>query len=177
MAYSAASIANAFLTRAFADRHTIVSPMKIQKLAYLAHGYFLAETGQPLLDELFEAWKFGPVLPSLYHECKKFGQGSINDYIHDYDFATGRSLPAPMPDDKIANEIVEFVWSIYGKMNALDLSDWTHARGGPWDKTTHGGTNIPRNQIIPNALITAYFRENFDDNFFPAQASEAARCE
>jgi uncharacterized phage-associated protein len=164
MPYSAASIANAFLSKAFAERNANpISPMKVQKLAYFAHGYMLSETGEPLLDELFEAWKFGPVLPSLYHECKRYGNGSIKEYIQDYDYASGRYCPAPVPDDRTALDIVDYVWRIYGPESAIDLSDWTHAKNGPWDKITSGGENIPRNKDISNEAIRSYFLDNTND--------------
>lgn len=50
MAYSAASIANAFLLRGFRSKLPI-SPMMIQKLLYLAQGYHLYVTDKPLIDE------------------------------------------------------------------------------------------------------------------------------
>jgi uncharacterized phage-associated protein len=160
--YTAASIANAFLSRAFGGSGQGLSPMKIQKLAYLAHGYYLAETGEPLLDEYFEAWRFGPVLPSLYHQCKKFGRNEIDRYIEDFDVETGRSSPAPMPDDLTVLDIVRFVWTTYGKMSAVELSDWTHAKDGPWAQTTNSGASIIRNQDIPDSDIAAYFRDHLD---------------
>lgn len=163
MTYSAASIANAFLSRAFRDKEGI-SPMKMQKLAYLAQGYALVETGEPLFDELFEAWQFGPVLPSLYHECKVYKNGTISDYLRDVDLRTLQYSPAPLPtgDDRI-NQIIDFVWATYGKQSAVALSDWTHARGGPWYAVTKGGAEIMRNRDISNDLISDYFRENLYD--------------
>lgn len=169
MPYSAASIANAFLNRAFGARgQNSISPMKLQKLVYLAHGHTLAETGEPLLDEAFEAWKFGPVLPSLYHECKRFGGGTVRDFIHDYDLQTEKYYPAPVPDDGTIVSIIDFVWKTYGNEDALSLSDWTHAKNGPWDQVTSGGQNILRNQDIPNKVIRQYFLDNLD-----AEAAEA----
>ena len=158
MAFSAASVANSFLSRSFGDQNMPgISPMKIQKLLYLAHGYHLAETGQPLLDEFFEAWKFGPVLPSIYHACKHNGSRSINSYIVDNAFG---NRPAPIPTEPLANEIIDFVWHEFGQEDAATLSDWTHVRGGPWDKVTESGTSIMRNKDIPNELIENYFKEN-----------------
>lgn len=170
MAYSAASIANAFLSRAFRDKQSM-SPMKMQKLAYIAQGYALVEMGEPLFDELFEAWQFGPVLPSLYHECKVYKNGNITDYLQDVDLRTSRSSPAPLPTDDVeVNQIIDFVWENYGKQSATALSDWTHAKGGPWYAVTNGGTEIMRNKDISNDLINDYFRENLRE---PAQEGAA----
>lgn len=54
-----------------------VSPMKLQKLLYYAHGWHLAVTDRPLLNEFVEAWRWGPVIPSIYHEFKEFGDAPI----------------------------------------------------------------------------------------------------
>lgn len=159
MAYTAASIANAFLTRSFRDKNPI-SPMKIQKLVYLAHGYALVERDDPILDEVFEAWKFGPVLDSLYHECKRYGRDTIPEYICDIDPITGRKSPAPIPTENDINDIIDFVWENYGTDSAISLSDWTHIKGGPWDRVTNGGRDILRHLDVPNEYIKEYFKEH-----------------
>ena len=159
MRYSAASVANLFLSKAFRDKKTI-SPMKMQKLIYIAHGYSLVENGEPLLDEVFEAWQFGPVLSSLYHECKYFGKTGINKYLSDFDPRSGKWTPAPMPEDPGIIEIIDFVWRTYGNDNPISLSVWTHEKGGPWDKVTDGGRNILRNQEVPNGMIKEYFTKH-----------------
>jgi len=48
MAYDAKIVANYFLDLADRD-HVFVSPLKLQKLVYLAHGWSLALRGRPLL--------------------------------------------------------------------------------------------------------------------------------
>lgn len=159
MPYTAAAIANAFLSRSFRDKKPI-SPMKIQKLLYITHGYGLVECDQPILDEVFEAWKFGPVLSSLYHECKEFGKSDINRYLKDIDPETNARRSVSMPDNSQVNDIIDFVWQTYGDDSAISLSDWTHVKGGPWDQVTDGGTNILRHQDVPNKLIKEYFEAN-----------------
>jgi uncharacterized phage-associated protein len=166
MPYSAASVANEFLSHSFRDKRPI-TPMKMQKLVYFAHGYTLVECDRPLVDEAFEAWKFGPVLPSLYHECKKYGNRPIRVYLHDFDYRRESRTPAPPPDHPRKIEIIKFVWVTYGPETAEGLSDWTHVKGGPWDQITSGGMDIPRNKDIPNEAIKKYFLENMYDEQAP----------
>ncbi|MCG8691720.1 MAG: DUF4065 domain-containing protein [Minwuiales bacterium] len=165
MPYPAASIANAFLKLA-RERGGRIDPMKIQKLCYLAHGYYLVENnGAPLFDEKFEAWRFGPVLPSLYHAAKSFGRRVITKPFNDFDYETRIYVRAPEPTDPEVLEIVEFVWDNYGDMPAMKLSDWTHENGGPWDTVIKEEKNFIRNMDISDDLIADYFnRTMYDDS-------------
>lgn len=43
-----------------------ISNLILNKLLYFAQGHCLAETGRPLFDDDFEAWEYGPVIPSFY---------------------------------------------------------------------------------------------------------------
>src|SRR5947209_3400405 len=76
MPYDAKAIANYFLDLAEAEAKSL-TPMKLQKLVYYAHGWHLALTGRPLLDEEIQAWSFGPVIRSLYNEFREFGAEPI----------------------------------------------------------------------------------------------------
>ena len=158
MTFSAASIANAFLTRAFASGAGI-TPMKIQKLLYLAQGYSLVIRNSALIDELFEAWRFGPVLPSLYQSCKKYGRGFITQLVEDFTYGQTGKNPAPLPNDYGIAEIISFVWENYASMDAIELSDWTHEKGGPWDTVIHRSGLSFKNQTIDNDLIKQYFTD------------------
>src|SRR4051812_39910789 len=76
MPYPAAAIANEFLRLAKEDKAQI-SPLKLQKLVYFAHGWYLALAGKPLIEERVQAWQFGPVIPTLYREFKRYGNSPI----------------------------------------------------------------------------------------------------
>jgi uncharacterized phage-associated protein len=57
-----------------------LSPMKLQKLCYYAQGLYMAtHNGALLFEEDFEAWTFGPVVRSLYHEFKHYTWKSIDE--------------------------------------------------------------------------------------------------
>lgn len=67
----------------FAARHLCelsgwsLSNLQLQKMLYLADMNFVGGTGDRLISEDFEAWDYGPVLPSLYHQCKPFGSKPV----------------------------------------------------------------------------------------------------
>jgi len=149
MLYSPKSIANYFLDLAKA-RGEEISPMKLQKLVYYAHGWYAGYTGTPLIDEAVEAWQYGPVIPSLYHEFKKFGAGSIGAKATTIEGMEFREVPPP--DDPNIRRFLENVWASYGQFTGLKLSEMTHAADSPWEETWKSaggmrGTDIPFEKI------------------------------
>ena len=55
MTYQAVAIANAFIDIGKQNNATDLTPMKLQKLVYFAHGWNLGATGRPLINEEVEA--------------------------------------------------------------------------------------------------------------------------
>ena len=162
MPFSAKSVANEFLDLANASGKTI-SPMKLQKLVYFAHGWFLALVGQPLIDERIQAWQFGPVIPDLYHEFKGFGNGAISSFASDIRWTPELKIHNPRLQDcdgnedvSSARELIEKTWNVYKDYSAVQLSNATHVDGSPWKETYSPGT---RNRVIDDALITEYFKK------------------
>lgn len=164
MPYSALAVANRFLYLAKRDEVS-VSPMKIIKLAYIAHGWYLAMMdGKPLLNEMVEAWKYGPVVPSLYHEFKEFGNQPIQR------LAIRAKLRGPGPPKIIrprvpkeatgARGVIRAVWEEYGELSAIRLSTLTHQVGTPWHTVwTKRGGQIAFGLDIPNRLIARHYRD------------------
>ena len=74
MPYDAATVANRFIELAESDSGRRLTPMQLIKLTYIAHGFSLAIKNRPLLDESVEAWRYGPVIPSLYRKLKSYGR-------------------------------------------------------------------------------------------------------
>ena len=80
--YDPLEVANNILEKAFLENKP-VSPMKLQKLLYFIYRDYLKKDGEALFSERFEAWKYGPVLSSVYREFKKHGGRKITEYSKD----------------------------------------------------------------------------------------------
>lgn len=156
MPYNPLSVSNGFLELGFRDSVPI-DPMKVQKLSFFAHGYYLASQGQPLIHGQFQAWPFGPVNPSIYEAFKDYRSNPITDYGRIYDYAQGGYVPAVAPEnDPHFVSVRDFVWRQYGSLPSTQLSDMTHRSGGAWD-TTWRSSGSSRSSPINDALIQAEF--------------------
>ncbi len=158
-AHNTKSIVNYIINRALKDGVPLTH-LKLQKLLYFLNGYYIAVTGRPLIDRTFEAWDYGPVVPAIYHELKKYGGAPITTFVNDINFTDDgiTSDPVPIPtDDEVLNEIFEFVWNNYGQYSALKLSAITHKEGTPWDKTRKRNPGI-KDADIPFEEIQSYFK-------------------
>lgn len=161
MAYPAKAVANEFLSLAKADGKT-VSPMKLLKLVFFAHGWYLAFKEQPLIQERVEAWQYGPVIPVLYHTFKRFGNDPITEEAKEWRIQNGKLACftpriEPSDDDPSPAEakvLIGKVWETYGQHSAAQLSNATHLPGAPWQKIYRPGV---KSLIIPDDVIRDYY--------------------
>ena len=149
-------IANEFLQGRLGE----MSPMKLQKLVYYAHAWSLAVFDEPLIIDRIEAWKFGPVIPTLYHEFKSFGNRKIDRLAAELDFNSLREIPAELPEGSSDEKaLVQKIWEIYGELTPVQLSNMTHRSSEPWSQ-------IPKKRpglMIPNELISRCFKAILDE--------------
>ncbi len=151
------AVANAILDRSFAEKCP-VSPLKLQKLLYYAHGYYSAAYGEPLVDEAFEAWQYGPVVPAIYHEFKEFGNSPITREATEFSWDEEDSIPVPPIFDRPeVQRVIDYVWKQYAHLPAVTLSEMTHRVDSPWDKTMKANKFGLKNIDIPQPLIDEYF--------------------
>lgn len=149
--YPAALIAYAFVKKGI-ETGNFVSQMKLQKMVYFANGYHLAVYNTPLIMEDFEAWDFGPVVPSIYQQYKLYGSSPISDtffankIVHEKKLAT-LSMQAV--------NTINFTWDATSHLSASTLSNWTHKEASPW-KLNYDP--VSRNAIIPSEDIREYFK-------------------
>ncbi|MFL7009790.1 hypothetical protein A1OS_20935 [Enterovibrio norvegicus] len=153
MSYSPITVAKAFTLFAHTDGGKKLTHMQLQKLTYIAHGYKLALTQgqQPLITDNVNAWKFGPVIPSLYQALKSYGNGQVIPLIF-----TPDDLPIT-PNDQA---LLKAIYDAYGVKGGVELSDLTHRQGTPWDQVWNGdnGRNY-QGAIIPDSLICQYYTD------------------
>jgi len=123
---------------------------KIQKLLYCCYGCALVELGGGrICDEYPRAWQFGPVFPRVFKFIHKGG-----DIISKYE--PGKITGKP-------SELIEEVVKAFGVYTAQSLSEWTHAKGSPWDEVVNKLAEKPNaglGDFIPDDLIADYFKKN-----------------
>ncbi|MBB5862571.1 type II toxin-antitoxin system antitoxin SocA domain-containing protein [Xanthomonas sp. 3058] len=147
------SVANNFIERGLREGKPI-SNMKLQKLLYFAQGHCLGMFGRPLVDEAPEAWQYGPVFPSAYHAFKQYGaQPILSQAVHFNPF-TGQYSAYPPVQSSQDLGLIEAVWNGYKDRTPIQLSEMSHAPGGPWQKAY--GTY--RNADISAEAMTEFFR-------------------
>ncbi len=134
-----------------------IQHMKLQKLTYYAYGWWLAYYPEPILSEAPQVWKHGPVFESMYHALKHNG----NDPILYAESSTPVNAPPFIDDgDSEVRELVDWVWAKYGSYGSLYLSERTHEKGTPWQKSAAAlQYRIPYGYQIPDETIRAYFKD------------------
>ncbi len=124
------------------DQYSL-TPLKIQKLLYVAQGWSFVWDGHELFPDQFEAWQYGPVNLDVYNHFKKYGRDEI---------------PAIEGVSSIQNfeaeETLRSIWSRFGSWNAFQLVEYTHSQT-PWKKAYELG------KTISNKEIQKYYQTNY----------------
>ncbi|MDI9364582.1 MAG: DUF4065 domain-containing protein [Flavobacterium sp.] len=152
MTYTASTIALKFVKLGI-EYELPVTQMKLQKMLYFAQGIHLVlNDRKPLFEESFQAWKYGPVIPQIYHQYKFYGSQPILDTELLIIFNNNEAIIENL--DTAAKKTIEFTWENTKDIDAIRLSNWTHNSGSPWSKHyVPGATDL----VIPNEEIADYF--------------------
>lgn len=142
MAHTALQVADKFI-RLGQKSGKYFTQMQLLKLVYIAHGWMLATSNQPLIYNQVEAWQYGPVIPELYHELKYNGAKPIERPI----------LSEEVSFSPHEEHVIDFTFKNYGNFSAFQLSDITHASNTPWSET------FGKSNYIPDNLIANHYKE------------------
>ncbi len=111
-----------YLNELNADRHGCdMDEMKMHKMMYFSQRESLMNTNNPLFEDLFEAWKFGPVLRSVRNEYK-------SDHMFE-------SVDDTLTEDE--KRLVASVFERYDSFDAWDLSSLSHTEFS-WKQAREG---------------------------------------
>lgn len=156
--YPSAAIANYFIQKAHQDK-TPLSPMKLLKIVYYAYGWHYALTDKPLISERIQAWRYGPVVMSLYYELKGYGNSNIAELILD----TNKNPVSIDNDDSYVKSLLDRIWKMYSRFTASQLSGMTHVDGNPWHQTW---SEVENNELfveIDPDLVTRHFKKQLEN--------------
>jgi len=140
--YNVIDIANKLLAKASSDdSDELISNLKLQKLLYYMQGFHLAYFGEPLFAEEIEAWKYGPVVPSVYNQYKNF----VNQGIK----YTDAVIELEPQEEKLFNA----VYKVYATYSAIGLMEMTHNET-PWKSV-----KAESGSIIPQKTMMSFFKK------------------
>lgn len=142
------AVANRFLDLA-GDKG--LTQLQIQKLTYIAHGWTLTLTDQPLIRELPQAWDRGPVYKSLWSKLAYAGSHAINKPLE----GNGLIITAKITADE--ESIIKQVWDVYGSLSGFRLSHLTHKADSAWHQTYY--TENGRNKQISDRLTKEHYKK------------------
>ena len=112
---------------------------------------YLCDTGKQLFTDKIYAFKYGPVVDTVYKRYKEYGYKPIEEDSTNIDSknifempAKSRILFAEDGTDKIIS--IEKTLKKYGELTASQLVDLTHKENAPWSIT-------PKNLWMPYSTI------------------------
>ncbi len=147
------SVANYLIQKA-QNEGIELTPMKLLKLVYIAHGWHLGLKDSPLIRETVQAWKYGPVIQSVYNAFRSYSSNNITSFHYDQ-FLENYTLHN---QDNCA--FLDKIWDVYKNYDGLQLSTLTHQQGTPWDQVwNHKNGKHQVGAYIPDDLIKAYYQK------------------
>lgn len=164
MAYAAQAVANFFIKKSIDDKINNLNIMKLIKAVFIAHGFYLALKDKPLINEYVQAWKYGPVIDSVYHEFKGLGHQPIaflaaSDIGEDADGNVYPKSYYEIPEaDQETIGFLNQIWEMCKHQSGIELSNWTHKAGSPWRQIWDSKDRVKINPQIPEELIKSYFK-------------------
>lgn len=123
-----------------------LSNLQLQKILYMADMNFVGQGNSRLVDEDFEAWDYGPVLPSLYHKCKAFGSKPVPDVFWGAQDIAGTDEA----------RILQLAWSKLKSASPGQLVNATHSNLGAWVRRYVAGAK--QIKILTQDMIDEYAR-------------------
>jgi uncharacterized phage-associated protein len=155
-----AAVANEFLRLQREDPgYPVIDQMKLQKLMFYAHAWRLAMFNrQPLFDDDFEAWPWGPVVRDAYIQTLEYGRGPVAAPLSELTPAHGRvEFTSPEGVSADLQPFIRSVWDVHKSYTGIQLSNSTHAPGEPWSIMKERYGSLESKPKIPNSLIAEVF--------------------
>ncbi len=143
---SADDVANWFINQVDREAGETVTPLALQKLVYFAQAWHLANKGEPLFPEDFQAWAHGPVIRSLFDRFKHLSWEAIPPV------AEARPIKGE------TRRFLRMVYDKYGGFGAKKLEKMTHVNGGPWSRVRGDLAPEARSEkVIPKQLMRDFY--------------------
>ena len=152
-----------------------LTPLQVNKLVYICHGWALGKLNRPLIDNRsgqIEAWKYGPVVRGVYDRlkdwqakeitydcfCEKFGSYGLGKE-QAKEFLSGEIADLEEKDPQICR-LLDVVWYVYKDLTGGQLITITHKEETPWQKHVKYGMfhRVVHGVHIPDSTIAEHYQ-------------------
>jgi len=123
-----------------------LSNLQLHKIIYIADLNFAGKGRGRLVDEDFEAWDYGPMLPSLYHKCKAFGSKAVPQVFWGHQDISGTPEAA----------MLDAAWENLRSATPGQLVQSTHSSLGAWARRYVAGAK--QIKILTQDMVDEYAR-------------------
>lgn len=161
----AIAIANYFIKKSKSDKCVEkLTLLRLVKYVYIAYGFALVILKRSIINNRFdrvEAWKYGPVIPSVYHSFKHFRNKPIDseaDILTGEDEGGTMTFATPLVTDPLVISVLDFVWERYKNVTTTNLINILHKDGTPWKFCYKEGMN----EEIPEEMTVVYYSQLVD---------------
>ena len=149
------AVANFMIGRA-RKRKRRLTHLELQDLVYVAYGFYINLEDDALFVQDIEAKSYGPIVPELYHEFKRFGVKPIPGWSRDFDYEKKKfNTPLVSKDNKPALRALNRTWIIYGEHFAIDRRTFIRQPGSPWHRAW-----VAKERTVRDEWIVEDFSEN-----------------
>lgn len=137
--------------------------LKLEKLVYLCYAEYLVDTKKKMFIDRIKAYKYGPVVKSVYEQYKhKYGDLKDEnttdiESLKDIELAVQSRILFAKDGLEIQTSI-EKTLDKYGEKTASQLVDITHRDGSPWSKAVKKSfmgiaVDITDEEIMENHIV------------------------
>jgi uncharacterized phage-associated protein len=135
--------------------------LELEKLVYMCYADYLCATKKKLFADKIYAFKYGPVIETVYEEykgMKDIEEGLAVDEHLEEDYAKmparSRILFAEDGIAKVAH--IDGTLKRYRGLSVTELVNVTHVAGGPWDSVEK---DVPYTEISDDLILEKHFKE------------------
>ena len=128
-----------------------ITNLLLQKILYYVKSISAIFNGVSIISEPCEAWKFGPVFPTVYEKYKEFGKMEIT-----LNLSESYIMELYSEEER---KIIDYVLNTFGIYNVWFLKDLTHMED-PWICARNGiDENDSSRNVMDDQLIKEYFKK------------------
>jgi uncharacterized phage-associated protein len=142
------------------EKEYCINNLKLQKILYFIQAWYLYRFNKPCFRDSIEAWSFGPVIPKVYREFKRFGCCDLYKITTYYEVNNNNfwlSKTIEFNNDIIEEDDKEIINAIIDKLSNYSATTLTEItlKQDPW-KYAYKKDDA---NIISNSSIKEFFHK------------------